>query len=132
MPVKNCKTCGRQFHAEASEHWKTLCLTCYKETRRREETLDWEASYAYPRTDGARQQESSTVKNLKLRVLHLQKEKEDLTAQVRSLQQREPDGDVPAEMLKFMLMSCHPDRHSNSPQSNTVTRWLLEQRRRRK
>jgi len=35
---------------------------------------------------------------------------------------------LPQDVLKKMLVLCHPDKHGNSPVSNEVTRWLLERR----
>jgi len=35
---------------------------------------------------------------------------------------------IPADMLKVMLLLCHPDKHGNSQASNRVTTWLLQQR----
>lgn len=37
-------------------------------------------------------------------------------------------GTIPADMLKRMIMLCHPDKHGNSEMSKTVTQWLLTQR----
>ena len=39
--------------------------------------------------------------------------------------------DVPDEMLKRLIILCHPDKHSNSELSNNVTAWLLGQKQRR-
>ena len=32
------------------------------------------------------------------------------------------------EKLKTLLLLCHPDKHSDSPQSEEMTRWLLSLR----
>ena len=37
-------------------------------------------------------------------------------------------GGIPADMLKRLIMLCHPDRHDNSTASTLATQWLLEQR----
>ena len=36
-------------------------------------------------------------------------------------------GSIPRDKLKSLLLHTHPDRHANSPASNEITRWLLEQ-----
>lgn len=35
---------------------------------------------------------------------------------------------IPADMLKRLIMLCHPDRHDSSTASTLATQWLLEQR----
>lgn len=35
---------------------------------------------------------------------------------------------IPEDMMKRLLMLCHPDKHGNSTLSNDVTKWLLKQR----
>jgi hypothetical protein len=35
---------------------------------------------------------------------------------------------IPPEMLKVLLLLCHPDRHSSSQASNRAMTWLLQQR----
>ena len=37
------------------------------------------------------------------------------------------DSDFISKNIKKFLMLCHPDRHSNSAESNEVTRWLIDQ-----
>lgn len=37
-------------------------------------------------------------------------------------------GGIPADMLKRLIMLCHPDRHDSSKASTIATQWLLEQR----
>lgn len=37
-------------------------------------------------------------------------------------------GGIPADMLRRLIMLCHPDRHDNSKASTIATQWLLEQR----
>lgn len=35
---------------------------------------------------------------------------------------------IPPEMLKILIMLCHPDKHNNSPASTKAIKYLLEQR----
>lgn len=35
---------------------------------------------------------------------------------------------IPADMLRRLIMLCHPDRHGSSKASTIATQWLLEQR----
>lgn len=37
-------------------------------------------------------------------------------------------GGIPADMLRRLIMLCHPDRHDSSKASTIATQWLLEQR----
>ena len=39
--------------------------------------------------------------------------------------------EIPDWMFKKMISLCHPDKHGNSETSQEVTRWLLEERRKR-
>lgn len=36
---------------------------------------------------------------------------------------------IPADVLRRLLLLCHPDRHGGSAAATEATRWLLEQRR---
>lgn len=35
---------------------------------------------------------------------------------------------IPPDMLKRLIVLCHPDKHAGSDTANTVTAWLLRQR----
>lgn len=38
---------------------------------------------------------------------------------------------IPPEMFRKLLFLCHPDKHEGSEMSSEVTRWLLEERRKK-
>ena len=37
------------------------------------------------------------------------------------------DNNFITQNIKKFIKLCHPDRHSNSPESTEVTRWLIDQ-----
>lgn len=39
---------------------------------------------------------------------------------------------IPPEMLRRLIMLCHPDRHNNSEMSRIATDWLLKQKEKQK
>jgi uncharacterized Zn finger protein (UPF0148 family) len=42
MTTKHCQACGTPFYVTADDHWKTLCLPCWKRTKRAEaQTPAW-------------------------------------------------------------------------------------------
>ena len=43
----------------------------------------------------------------------------------------QPPQQIPDDMLRRLIMLCHPDRHGDSDASTVATRWLLAQRGRR-
>jgi len=36
--------------------------------------------------------------------------------------------DIPDDILKKLIILCHPDKHGNSEMSNAVTVWLLSKK----
>jgi hypothetical protein len=35
---------------------------------------------------------------------------------------------IPPDMIRRLIMLCHPDRHENSREANELTGWLLDMR----
>lgn len=93
--MPNCRICG----ADAGpEKWRTLCRSCFKEMKRREE----EATVR-------------EIDNLRAEIGRLNV----LTAKQTT---------IPAARLRQLIQLCHPDKHNGSATSNEVTQWLLEMR----
>jgi hypothetical protein len=104
--MATCDRCGTSFWRNPEEHWKRLCLACWKATR--------------PPAPGNRQ-DMLLLENRALRA-----EVGSLRMELEQLRQRAVIG--PA-MLGRLIRLCHPDRHGNTEAANVATRWLLEQRR---
>lgn len=115
---RNCTCCGATF--EADEPWKLLCYPCWRAKKDAEK--------------GDANVGALVLRNIKneLALSKAQDEIERLKGIIyresrrwaRSAQS-EP---IPPDLLKAMLLICHPDKHGNSAASNKVTAWLLQQR----
>lgn len=113
-----CAACGAVFWRKEGEHWKTLCLGCWKTKQRKAE---------------AEQREPGNVEQLRAELDAVKRENGRLKLRLLSFrleqrQQSEP-ASIPADMLGRLIRLCHPDRHGNSEASNQTTAWLLERRR---
>lgn len=71
----------------------------------------------------AREQAFSRRERLEGEVARLEREVARLE---RALLARE--GGIPAEILRLLILLCHPDRHGGSDASNRATAWLLAHR----
>ncbi|MGN6701471.1 MAG: hypothetical protein ACTHKB_00730 [Burkholderiaceae bacterium] len=110
MVDAECVDCGFTFRRDESEHWKTVCIPCFKERKRRE-SEEYEARRKKVNEDFARQRANSE---------HFRRAEPPPF--------RGPPPAIPAEMLKRLIMLCHPDKHGGSEMSRKATQWLLEQR----
>jgi hypothetical protein len=46
----------------------------------------------------------------------------------KSTYQTPPAPAIPPDMLKVLIMLCHPDRHQGKQMATEATQWLLKQR----
>lgn len=99
MNIKNCSVCKTAFYYADGEEWKTYCISCYKQKKNKEKF--------YQRPD-------SQDPNLG---------KERVVYRDRIVKEK-----IPEDILFKLIRLCHPDKHKNSESSNTITKWLLEQR----
>lgn len=110
-----CSVCGAVFWRKEGEHWKTLCLDCWKANARKAEAA------------------TGTVEQLRAELEEVKRENGKLKLRLLALQlDRQPQpapASIPADMLGRLIRLCHPDRHGNSEPSNQATAWLLERRR---
>ncbi len=109
--MRYCTNCGGAVDDDAP-HCYTKCRACYR---------------------GAKQQESAVL------AAELERQRE-LAAKYKSLvierrlkieeleAKRGSGAGLTPKRVMDLLMLAHPDRHKNSPESNEVTRWLLEVR----
>jgi hypothetical protein len=102
--VRQCVTCGSRLPSDAKSY-VTKCTTCFKlskqlELNRLQETIE-----------ELEQELAATKYRL-------------VVAQAQIGRHITLDGNL----VKKMLVLCHPDRHDNSPVSNEVTRVLIQMR----
>jgi hypothetical protein len=99
-----CEECGDFFRREPSEHWKTLCLDCWKESKRHEvEEL---------REENEELKEANEYLRLRLRQL------EDRPA--NNYQQHLSDY---LRVYPLLVKLAHPDRHGGSHEAHEVLVW---------
>lgn len=101
-----CDHCGAAFYRQADEHWKNLCISCFKKKKRAEEN-GWEE----PRPWNDRWHRAQAPRQTLPRPAPPLVSDEDITRN-----------------LPHLLRLCHPDKHDNSQVSNAVMKWLLELR----
>lgn len=118
---RNCTCCGATF--EADEPWKLLCYPCWRAKKDAEK--------------GGANVGALVLRNIKNELLlnNAREEIERLKGIIyreskRWARSAQPEP-IPPDLLKAMLLICHPDRHGNSPAANKATAWLLKQRQRR-
>ena len=114
-----CVGCGAAFRREDDEDWKTLCVPCFKKSKRATEPVAADTHWR----DRALRAEKQ-VESLKEEIADWQRDYNQLLAE-----QCESDIDRElAEQLPRLLLVCHPDKHGNSQAATKVTQWLLDVR----
>ena len=119
-----CLTCGKPFRREEDEDWKTLCVPCFKKSKRAD--LIPVDSTLIARARAAEEQVAllqSRLERQQAAIQYLQRELEEKQARRYSTLDREL-----AEQIPRLLMVCHPDRHNGSQAATKATQWLLNVR----
>lgn len=114
MP-RMCRGCGTLFQPRMVHYY--LCPACWSSSQGYQpkgEALD------QIRTNLALAEARDEIRTLK-RLLSAAEERAMMavTAQAES---------IPPDLLKVLLLLCHPDKHNGSKASTKATQWLLEQR----
>ena len=94
---KKCQKCGEIFYPD--QHWKTLCIPCYKVSKRQESNSELEA---------------------------LREENFNLRFQLAIAAHTHCT--IPPDTLRALIRLAHPDKHGGSQAANDATAWLLSQR----
>lgn len=100
---KKCERCSANFYVSEMETWKKICLNCWKKTKDVQDK-------GYERI----KEQESLIKVLYSRIAELE---------LLGSKTIEP------EMLKRLIMLCHPDRHDQSEASKKATQFLLDMKR---
>ena len=114
-----CIECGAAFHREEDEAWKTLCVPCYKKSKRPAEPVAADSHWR----DRALRAE--------MQMAEMQKQINNQAGIIFSMQQAQRQSSLDkelAEQLPRLLLVCHPDKHGNSQAATKVTQWLLDVR----
>ncbi len=130
MSTNKCKKCGNAFEVDESETWKKLCLPCWKLSK----------GYTTPNTKTASPKQpellakilalegqlaESKVLGGKFQALYESSKGKIKELQLMLLLSQDP---IPADMLRRVIMLCHPDKHGNSKASTEATKFLLSLR----
>ena len=107
-----CQKCGSIFWREEHEHWKRLCLDCWKESRQP----------SFTASSGTR--DSGIDQRLRLELAEWRSRAERAE---RSLAAHTcPPAALDLATLKRIRALCHPDRHDNSQAANDVSKVINE------
>ena len=101
MKACECEHCGMVIDSDAGP----LCFVC---TRKQAFALEH-------------------IDTLMAHIENLERELEELSLPVPPPEPGPPE--IPHDVLRLLTYLCHPDLHYDSPAAHTVTKWLLEQRR---
>ena len=114
--MRYCTLCGEEIDSDAP-HYYTKCRACYRGAKQ-QETANLAAELARQRERAER------FKNIAIERRH---RIEELETQVGG-----GVAGLTPDRITELLMLVHPDRHRNSLELNSVTRWLLEVRARQR
>lgn len=140
---KLCVDCHTEFAVEKDKDWALRCYPCWKirddqQGKRRVEALMQEIVQLRQQvTYGGG--DSDQWRRLEEEITDLKAERQALQHQLWFLERqatRRGNGlngqnladHLPPDMMKRLLMLCHPDKHGGSAMSTRVTQWLLERR----
>ena len=113
---RNCTCCGATF--EADQPWKLLCYPCWRAKKDAENGDVGALTLRAIKAELGLSMAQDEIERLKGIIYRESK---------RWAKGAQPEP-IPPDLLKSMLLLCHPDRHGNSAASNKVTTWLLQQR----
>ena len=101
---KACTKCTKAFYVAEGEEWKKTCLSCWKKSK------------------GVQGNSSDRAYQ---RVIELESLTRVLYSRIAELERKSPTTMEP-EMLRRIIMLCHPDKHNQSEASRKATQFLLD------
>jgi hypothetical protein len=123
-----CEDCGRALPAD-NPYWKLKCLSCFKRSKRVEEHQITAQARATPELQLRYDHLYEQYRKLIVVAMEAAQQVEALERELKTARQQkatpEPSLSFGKDMLKKLLLLCHPDKHANSALSNEVTRYLL-------
>ena len=105
MKLQHCAKCGTPFIREDDEHWKKLCILCWKKKKNAPSG-------------------NSTFKMLDQRdeIERLRRE----NIRLFNLAMDNPVESFVRDNMKTFLMLCHPDKHGNLEAATAITQWVID------
>lgn len=97
---KKCERCNANFYVSELETWKKICINCWKKSKQIPD----------------KQQQ---------RIVELESLNRALYSRIAEIE-RFGQSKIEPEMLKRIIMLCHPDRHDQSEASKKATQFLLD------
>jgi predicted amidophosphoribosyltransferase len=118
LMIATCQSCGSKF--ERDEPWKKLCLPCWQKSKRQEKAPFFGTL--------------NEVEQLRREVALVTMQRDNLSKALSRMQSehnerakaRQAMPIPPNDMLRRLILLCHPDKHNGSQASVAATMWLLE------
>lgn len=130
--MARCCDCGKTFHRDIDETWKTRCVSCFVKSKKREEAdQQWQVRAIHAERNLATAEER--IEELEQEINQFQWKMDALQLEIFNLKTNpEPSGldRELAEHLRTLLQLAHPDKHGGSVASTKATQWLLTVRNR--
>jgi hypothetical protein len=110
-----CKQCGNAFYKD--QPWKKICISCWKKNKNTPAKIEKSFDELSTLRDEVRRYREEAI--------FYKKNYFDVSERLRIM---ENDVAIPIDIMKRLILLCHPDKHGNSQASTTVTTWLLNKR----
>ena len=116
MTYATCTKCHSEFWREEDQHWKRLCVSCWRESKT-------QATYTCSgnRDSGIEARLRADLESWRIRA---QRAEQSLAAHTC------PPAALDLATLKRIRALCHPDRHGNSAMSNEISQRINQMIRR--
>lgn len=135
--MARCCDCGKTFHRDIDETWKTRCVSCFVKSKKREEAdQQWQVRAIHAErnlaiAENQVEELEQEINQFQWKMDGLQSEIDKLQSEVFSLKMNHSGLDRElAEHLRTLLQLAHPDKHGGSVASTKATQWLLTVRNR--
>lgn len=116
--MEECSSCGRMFASRGD--WHTECFQCFISTEKGRQWQEWKAREQA--RSGAEQQQRNQYQQGSRGYDHASGSYEDLRGN------RTSSGSISKDLLRRLIMLCHPDKHGGSALATEVTQQLLKMR----
>lgn len=130
-PTATC-ACGATFRRPEAYRWRRQCFACWQKSRpeqvdeadleRRVRYAEEECQQLRSQLQDERRANDAGLKAAAREVALCKKAVLELYAAATAEKLLTPD------LLRDMILLCHPDRHGNGERANRVTAWLLDRR----
>jgi hypothetical protein len=119
-----CERCEDPLPSD-SPRWKRLCLDCFKLSKQEEQDELLDEIQSLRRQNQALQLKCDEIPSLRQQNQALQRKCDMLAAQQKPAPRTSSKFEPPQDVVKKLILLCHPDHHHNSAVANEVTKYLL-------